>query len=375
MPDSTENTEEEVVPTFQPHFDYDAWKEAGEPETKNEKRAFITKGFDMFATKDYYYIVRSDLDRPMFMKIGGLHDPKYKGKIYDLPDAYQDGDHYFGDSGVKYVIHGNQVHSCTSLSKDTGSLKNKNINTANDRHKGMHYFIHNDKYHVVQRDMAVKYPSLYNTSEDVGTLVIHKKLAYALCYFSFEGYYYVVKMVNIGGGTEKLCFYKVKDLTVDPGLNYMTINKSIQLFLPGGYTIDNPAKAVWESIGYIENQSDDELEYNHEYKFSHGSNKSETSSMEHHWDFEFEEEGEAGAVIAKASIKTTQKYGGSNTETTSDEWSESSEETISINVKLASGAARGLWQPTVKLGGEKTIIAGRNIVVTNGDEPNHPPWE
>lgn len=371
MAEKEENTEE-VKSTFQPHFDYDDWEDAGKPDNK---RSFITKGFDIFATKGNFYIVRSDLDRPMFMTIGDLHSPNSKGKIHDLPEAYQNGDHYFADGGTKYVIHGNKVHSSTDLTTDTGSISNKKINGANDRDKGMHYFIANGKYHVVWGSNAVKYPSIFDKSEDVGTLVIHSKLANALCYFSLDGYYYVIKMVDVGGGTEKLCFYKVKDLTKDPGLTYKTVSKSIQLFLPGGYTIDSPAKAVWESIGYIENQSDDEFNYDHQYSFSHGSNKTQTSEMEHHWDFEFEEEGETGVLIAKASVKTTQKYGGSNTETTSDEWSESSEETISINVNLKPGASRGLWQPTVKLGGEKTIIAGRNIIVTNGDEPSHAPWE
>lgn len=87
----------------------------------------ITKGFDMFATDDYFYIVRSDLDQPVFMRVKELYDDGKKPEIYNLPSAYFMGDHYFGYDFYKYVIHGNNVHRTGNLGKDTHSTNRKLI--------------------------------------------------------------------------------------------------------------------------------------------------------------------------------------------------------------------------------------------------------
>ncbi len=363
----------DVTPQFQPHFEYDDWREAGKP---GDKTPYITKGFDIFATKGTYYIVRSDLDTPLFMKISGLHDPKYKGKICDLPEAYQNGDHYFGTSGKKYVIHGDVLHSADDLSTDNTNIKNETL--ANGPSSGgLHYLVHKGTFYRIGNTKAQGFASLVEgkANKKGAEIEIHEKLRDGICYFALDDYLYVIKTVDIGGGTEALCFYKVTNLADDPGLNYRTVNKSIQMFMPGGYTYNNAAKAVWESIGYIENNSALDVAYNHEYKYSHGSSKSETNKLEQNWELDLTVETEVSSVVMKDSVKTTYKYGGSKTKTTSDEWNESSEETISVSVTVGAGKAWALWQPTVKLGGEKTLISGRDIVATDGVEPDHAPWE
>ena len=204
---------------------------------------------------------------------------------------------------------------------------------------------------------------------------MHEKLKRGICYFALGDYIYVVKMLDIGGGTQALCYYQVTSFTQDPGNNYQTISKTIQTFMPGGLTIDSPSTPVWENIGAIRNDSSIDAEYNLEFKYTHGSSSSKTYSIEHHWDVEITEEVSASVLVAKASVSATQKYGGSRTWTDTDQWSESTEETISFKVNLKPGEGWALWQPSIKLGGRETLISGKNVVATNGDAPERVPWE
>lgn len=387
----SESTDEDVIPTFQPHFDYDDWKKDKKP-SGDERSNYLAKGFDIFATKGYFYIVRSDLDRPLFMKIDDLHNPTHKGKIYDLPQAFEDGDHYFGDSGIKYVVHGDIIHATDDLQTDSTpspatafdiptTIEGSNVTMTDVANHGMHYVVHKGTMYRIGCENAFictdiyVHPSHYTDPQKGDPIPIHEKLQKGICYFALSDYFYVMKMVDTGNGREQLCYYKVKDLRDDPGLGYRTVNKSIQLFLPGGYTIDNPANPQWEAIGYFKNESDIASDYIHEFKYSHGSSKTETDTLENHWEVEFKQEVGVSVLVAKASASASEKYGGSDTHTTTDQWQESTEETISFQIHLESGKGWVLWQPTIKLGGSKTLVAGKYVVATNdGDLPEDDPW-
>jgi len=300
-----------------------------------------------------------------------------------MPESFQNGDHYFGDSGNKYVIRGNTIHMAPDMStdvqikvdpfdKDAPTSGNSTLNEEADG--GKHYINFKGTPYKVGHNKVFAYDS-FEKGKLKNTTALDKKLQDGIAYFALADYIYVVKLIDIGAGVRALCYYQVKSFTNDPGDNYHTVNKSIQAFMPGGYTFNNPATPVWDNIGSIKNESSVEAEYQLEFKYTHGSSKSSLYSIEHHWELEITEEAEASVLIAKASVSATQKYGGSRTWTDTSEWNESSEETVSFKVNLAPGQGWALWQPSIKLAGQKTLIQGKNVIATDGNAPKGEPWQ
>ncbi|XP_077053720.1 uncharacterized protein LOC143706053 [Siphateles boraxobius] len=158
------------------------------------------KGVDFCGTKDYCYIIRSDLG--CYMKAKDFH----KGSdlsIHALHPSCQHGDHYLADSKEFYIIKGDSYRRVTDLSKDTDSAV---CILHPDCRGGDHYLSAKGKFYIIfpeRNGENGKQIKQYRTTKELSASsvelhVINGSYKDGLYYWGDKNHFYFLTHTNWG---------------------------------------------------------------------------------------------------------------------------------------------------------------------------------
>lgn len=327
-----------------------------------------TTGWDMFITSDKFYIIRGDLDVPMFMSVNRLHDPSDKQiKVFDLPPKFQNGDHYYGRNDKKYVIRGNDVHRAESLAKDTGT---RDFTLASNCRGGDHYLARKKARFIIRGNQYYKYDNFETGKNEKGPFDLGDNFRGGLCYYCDGDDFYMLRQDAYG------VLEHVKASSLGKDGRTQAISKKILSFFPGGIALNSgsPSSVGWTKVKSIDNNSDSVLDWKQTLEYQSGSNATLTDSISHNWGVSISGTYSAGTELAKKELTLSATYGGSSTKTTSEAWSKLSTSTETLSASIQPGETWTIWQgKTDQDGGE--MLFGDDLVMMKGtDAPDSPPW-
>lgn len=322
-------------------------------------------------TGGYFYLIRSDLNS--YMRIENMVDQKgTKYAIHPLHYKCRNGDHYLAlsggtENGYYYIIKGDEYLRTRSLGDvETAETWKLHPNCQGGDHylggAGDHkYIIFGDKYRRVT-DMT--------TDNDACVWDLHEECRGGLYYWASDHYKYFLKEDRWG-----VSYHRVTDLTNNTDHRSWSVHPSVIAYLPGGLaTILGDSSGKWVSKGSLRNDSSSEPKYSHVVETKQGYRSSVMQQVQSNWRVTamagIEATQEMGDDNAKRTVKEqfslTSAFGGSQTDTTQEDWSEERTVTQTLEFSLLPGETVHVWQYVMLLGAE-AVLKTKHIAWTRDD--------
>lgn len=336
------------------------------------------KGVDFCGTKDYCYIIRSDLG--CYMRSSDFN----KGSdlsIHALHPACQHGDHYLADYYYFYIIKGDEYRRVTDLSKDTdAAVFTLHPNCRGGDHYlsafGWFYIIFQGKGTYRRTRYLRKhffFPLMFNERDlSKGSpsyeFPLHPNFRDGLYYWGDPYDFYFLKPTSDWG----VEYYKGKDFENNQCTAVLSIHPDILNFLPGGLSITNgPAFSKWVNIKSVSNDSPTPVTWQKKVTKKVGYNKEKMSKMTHNWKIEASttiSSGELAGLIAQWQFSFSSEYGGSRVNTEKENWNEETEDEEQLSFELKPNECLYLWQYQLGLGSEPVLFC-RDLKITDKPDP------
>ncbi|KAG9342696.1 hypothetical protein JZ751_016133 [Albula glossodonta] len=286
------------------------------------------KGTDLCGDKTHHYIIRSDVG--CFLKCKDFN----KGsdmKIKELHPACQHGDHYLGDAnGCFYIIKGNTYRRVTSLVTDD----NAEVKEIFPKYRGGDFYLSaNERFFIIFKKTK-KFLVTFSLHEEGETeeFPLHDNCSKGLYYWGTAKQGYMVKPTDDWGSIQ---YYTTQSFHKDQNSYSISFHKDVINFLPGGLTITRgPAFAMWESIKSIHNDSSSDIEWIKKIVRKEGYAKEKMSSIEHGWEVSASMSGDITALLVKAHLGLSAKYGGKSVDCSKENWTKATEEEETIKLTL-----------------------------------------
>ncbi len=203
---------------------------------------------------------------------------------------------------------------------------------------------------------------------------------YALHRYWRSGLYYWMcgeHSYRMEHSTWGLIYHRTMNMNRNLELHTYSVSPDVIPFLPGGLAqVKGPALGIWELVKSICNDADATITWNEEVTITHGYRKEELSSLTHNWRVEMSVSVSAGLLaetIARTQFSMEAEYGGSKTDTTSQDWSESRQEKESLEAVVAPGETIYIWQYRMKLGSDPILFYKNLYLGKSSDRPTNSP--
>lgn len=336
------------------------------------KGAAEARGVDFCATKDYYYIIRSDLG--VYMRSTNFNEGN-DIKIYTISEACRWGDHYLagecGDDSLYYIIKGNQYRRVTNMNKDDD-------NVVYSLHRnccgGSFYYCAFGSFYIMFPEKNVfRRVSDMNTGKDAKDFRINKAFKDGIYFWGLKDYVYCLKQADRWG----VSYHRSTNMNKDLDPNNWSMHPSVINFLPGGIaqTIGK-AFGSWEMIKSFTNESSSAVEWERAITETVGFEESKMSSIERNWSIETEASFTPSALtasICKYQFSLSVKHGGKSANTNSENWSNATEKTEGLKLSIEPHSEVYIWQYQMGFGDEKSLFCNDVKITNNPNHPKEPP--
>ena len=331
------------------------------------KSAPEARGIDFCATKDYYYIIRSDLG--VYMRSKNFNEGS-DIKIFSLSPACQWGDHYLATKDCFYIIKGDEYRRVNNMNEDKDAV----VYTLHPNCRGgSHYYSAFGNYYIVFADRGV-YRRVENMNTDEGAVEysIHQAFKDGLYFWGTTGHVYCLKQADKWSVT----YHRSTNMNLDDNPATFSIHESVLNFLPGGLAqTTGKAFGYWHNIKSFANDTDVPVDWERSIKKTVGFNRSEMSSIEHNWSIKIGTQYQSGLLseaISKYQFSLTAQYGGKNVNTKQQQWSSMTEESETLNLHIKPYSKVYIWQYQMGFGQEKNLFSPDLEITENSNPPDEP---
>ncbi|XP_069490139.1 uncharacterized protein [Ambystoma mexicanum] len=322
-------------------------------------------GVDLCGVKDYYYIVRSDMN--CYMKSSNFN----KGKdlnVYSLHQSCRGGEHYLAyQDDLFYILKGTNYRRVSNMNTDSDAVV---YSIHPNCQGGDHYLSAFGYIYVIfQNKGTYRRVTSLNTDGDAEEYSLHPECRNGLYYWGVQNYYYFVKPHDEWG----VQYYRCTNFNTNEDGTSMSFHNDVINFLPGGLSLTlGPAYGIWDCIKTMSNDSQTAITWSKKITRKVGYTREKMSSIEHNWNVSMTASYSAGdltAAFAKYQFSVTAQYGGSSVNTETENWSEATDVEESVNLTLQPGQKMYVWQ--YKLGlGKQDVLFCRDMKFD--DDPSPP---
>ncbi|XP_067312812.1 uncharacterized protein [Pseudorasbora parva] len=318
------------------------------------------RGVDFCGTKDYQYIIRSDLG--CYMRSTDFKQGSDLS-IYDLHPACQNGDHYFADGlNQFYIIKGNSYRRATDLSAGYDSA----VFTLHPNcQAGDHYLAAFGWFYIIFQEKAV-FRRTKDLSQDLSSeeFPLHPNCRNGLYYWGLPDHYNFLKPSSDWG----VEYYKGDDFEKDSCVGVYSVHPSVLNFLPGGLAITSgPTYAKWKYIRTVINDSTTPVTWQNKITKKVGYNKEMMSQITKNWKIKTQGKITAeklAGLIAQWQFSFSANYGGPSVNPEKENWNEETTVEEQLSFELKPNQCLHLWQYQLGLGSDPVLFY-QNLKITN----------
>lgn len=330
------------------------------------------RGVDFCGTKDYYYIIRSDLG--VYMRSTNFNEGN-DIKIYTISEACRWGDHYlageFGDDSFYYIIKGNEYRKVTNMNKDDDAVV---YSLHPNCRGGSFYYCAFGSYYIMFPDKGFyRRVSNMNTDEDAVEFSINEAFKDGIYFWGLEDYVYCLKQADRWG----VSYHRSTNMNKDLDPNNWSMHPSVINFLPGGIAqTKGKAFCSWEKLKSFTNESSTAVDWERTITETVGFEESKMSSIEHNWSIEGEATYSTGFLtesICKYQFSLSVKYGGQSVNTHLQNWSNATEQLETLKMHIEPHSEVYIWQYQMGFGDETSLFCTDVEITKNPNPPTDPP--
>lgn len=345
------------------------------------KSAPEARGIDFCASKDFYYIIRSDLG--VYMRCKNFHEGE-DIKIFPLSPACRWGDHYmaseFRNTNYFYIIKGDEYRRVTDMSRDTDAQ----VRSLHPKCRGGSFYFcaygNCEWFYIICADRGVyRKVRNMNTDQNAVEYPIHKEFQDGLYFWGDAVYVFCLKQDSKWGVT---C-HRSTDMHQNLEPDTFSLHESVLNFVPGGLAqTKGKAFGCWANIASFSNSTNVPVDLEKTITKTVGFKRRKlTSAIERNWSVELAdyEEGHLSEAISKHQFILQSKYGGmSNTSEhilEDQEWDEITKESESVKLQIAPNSEIYVTQYQRGFGKEKNLFFAKLEIIGTADSlpPEEPP--
>jgi len=327
------------------------------------------RGIDFCGVDKYYYIIRSDVGA--YMRSTNFNTGENL-EVFQLHDACRWGDHYLAyQSRLFYIIKGSSFRRTSNMNSDDDSV----VYSLHKNCQGGSNYCSYSKYFYIMFPSRGVYRRVTNMNKDTDAIeyTIHTNFMDGIYFWGTKDYLFCLKQPGDWG----LNYHRSTDMHQDKDPKTWIVNSNVVNFLPGGVA-DTHGKAFgyWQLLKSIKNDSDSTADWEKTVKEKVGFELKKMSSMEKNWSIHAGatyNNGYLTEAFSKFQFNLDIQYGGKAVNTSSENWSQTTEVSEKLLLHILAGETVYVWQYQMGFGDEINLFCINLVLTDTATAPVDPP--